>query len=106
MKRLTMNDVHAMNMLKRLEKKEPNDPLTPEELLGMEGEPVFLSGDGLDRWNIFCGVSTDGLACFLRGALPMDGRRKTWTPYRSKLEEAHERVQRAYRRFSDLSARQ
>lgn len=83
MKRMTMNDVHAMNMLKRLEKKEPNDPLTPEELLGMEGEPVFLSGDGLDR-----SVSTGGLACFLRGTLPMDGRGKTWTPYHSKLDEA------------------
>ena len=52
----------------------------------MEGEPVFLSGEGLDRWDIFCGTSTDGLACFLRGALPMETIGRTWTPYRRRPE--------------------
>lgn len=72
--------------LERLKLEEANISLTPEQLRGMGGEPVFLGGEGLDRWGIFCGVSTDGLACFLRGALPMDGCGKTWTPYRRKPE--------------------
>lgn len=66
--------------------EEINDPLPPEALLRMEGEPVFLSGEGLDRWDIFCGTSTDGLACFLRGALPMETIGRTWTPYRRRPE--------------------
>ena len=64
-----------------------NEPLDPEQLREMEEEPVYLSGEGLDRWDIFCGVSTDGLACFLRGALPMAGCGKTWAPYRRKPEK-------------------
>lgn len=72
--------------LERLEMKESNDPLPPEALLRMEDEPVFLSGEGLDRWDIFCGASTDGLACFLRGALPMETIGRTWTPYRRRPE--------------------
>lgn len=63
-----------------------NDPLTEAELREMEGEPVYLSGVGLDRWDIFCGLSTNGLACFLRGALPMAGCGKTWVPYRRRPE--------------------
>lgn len=60
--------------------------LTPEQLLEIEEEPVYLRGEGLDRWDIICGVSTDGLACFLRGALPMAGYGKTWAPYRRRSE--------------------
>lgn len=58
--------------------------LTPEQLREMEGEPVYLRGVGLDRWDIFCGLSTNGLACFLRGALPMADCGKTWAPYRRR----------------------
>ena len=71
--------------------------LTPEQLREMEGEPVYLSGVGLDRWDIFCGLSTNGLACFLLGAFPMAGCGKTWAPYRrrpgpgsGRKEEANE----------------
>ena len=63
-----------------------NDPLTPEQLLELEGEPVWLGGDGLNRWDIFSGVSTDGIACFLRAALPMDSCGRTWFPFRRRPE--------------------
>lgn len=62
-------------------------PLTPAQLREMEEGPVWLGGEGLDRWDIFCGVSTDGLACFLRAALPMDGCGRSWIPYRHKPED-------------------
>ncbi len=66
--------------------QQPNDPLTEEQLREMEGEPVYLGGEGLDRWDIFSGISTDGFACFWRAALSMDGCGKTWVPYRRKPE--------------------
>lgn len=63
-------------------------PLTPEQLREMEEGPVWIAGEGLNWWDIFCGVSTDGLACFLRAALPMEGCGKSWIPYRRPPEEA------------------
>ncbi len=68
------------------EELEESKPLTPEELQEMEEGPVWLGGEGLERWDIFCGVSTDGLACFLRAALPMEGCGKSWVPYLRKPE--------------------
>lgn len=68
------------------EELEESKPLTPEELREMEEGPVWLGGEGLERWDIFCGVSTDGLACFLRAALSMEGCGKSWIPYRRKPE--------------------
>ena len=72
--------------LKRLAPEPPNEPLTPEQLWEMDAGPVWLAGEGLNRWDIFCGVSTDGLACFLRAALPMEGCGKSWVPYLRKPE--------------------
>lgn len=72
--------------LKRLAPEEANEPLTSEQLREMDGEPAWISGEGLNWWDIFCGVSTDGLACFLRAALPMEGCGKSWIPYRRKPE--------------------
>lgn len=59
-----------------------------EHMEHMDGKPVYLKGEGLDRWDIFCGVSTDGLACFLRAALPMEGCGKSWIPYRCPPKES------------------
>lgn len=72
--------------LKRLAPEPPNEPLTPEQLWEMDAGPVWLGGEGLNRWDIFCGVSTDSLACFLQAALPMADCGKSWIPYRRKLE--------------------
>ncbi len=63
-----------------------NAPLTPEQLLELEGEPVWLGGSGLNRWDIFTGGLKGGFACFLRGALPMETIGRTWTPYRRRPE--------------------
>lgn len=63
-------------------------PLTSEQLQEMIEKPVWLSGEGLNWWDIFSGVSTDGLACFLRAALPVENCGKSWIPYRRPPEEA------------------
>ena len=53
----------------------------------MDGEPVWIGGNGLNCWDIFIGFSTDGIACFLRAALPMENYGEDWIPYRRKPEE-------------------
>ena len=70
--------------LERLKLEEANIPLTPEQLLELEGGPVWLGGSGLNRWDIFTGGLKGGFACFLRGALPMETIGRTWTPYRRR----------------------
>lgn len=73
--------------LKRLALEEANEPLTPEQLREMEENvPIWIGGKGLNRWDIFVGISTAGPACFLRAALPMADCGKTWAPYRRKPE--------------------
>jgi len=57
-----------------------------QRLLELEGEPVWLGGSGLNRWDIFTGGLKGGFACFLRGALPMETIGRTWTPYRRRPE--------------------
>ena len=60
--------------LKRLALEEANEPLTPEQLREMEENvPIWIGGKGLNRWDIFVGISTAGPACFLRAALPVEG---------------------------------
>lgn len=63
-----------------------DQPILSAELQNMGGKPVYLKGDGLNRWDVFDRVSTDGLACFLRAALPMEDCGKAWTPYRCPPE--------------------
>lgn len=64
-------------------------PLTPEQFREMEENvPIWIGGEGLNRWDIFVGISTAGPACFLRTALPMEGCGKSWIPYRRPPEEA------------------
>lgn len=77
--------------LERLKLEETNIPLTPEQLLELEGEPVWLGGSGLNRWDIFTGGLKGGFACFLRGALPMETIGRTWTPYRRRPEARPEK---------------
>lgn len=61
----------------------PNEPLTLEELRGMNGEPVWLRGSGLNRWYIFDGFSLDGIPFFT----PEIGYGKPWAAYRRRPEE-------------------
>lgn len=65
----------------------PNSPLTLEELREMDGEPVWFSGNDLNCYEIFCGVSSDGIAQFHRLALPLSEYGKAWLAYRRKPEE-------------------
>lgn len=68
-------------------------PILRTELEHMGGKPVYLKGCGLNRWDILDCVSTDGIACFLRVALPMSGCGKTWFPYRREPEGAADEAQ-------------
>lgn len=81
------NDTLRARFAKETGNQPPNAPLTPEQLLDLEGEPVWLGGKGLNRWDILDCVSTDGIVCFLRAALPMDSCGRTWFPFRRKPEE-------------------
>ncbi|MCI9677972.1 MAG: hypothetical protein HFF77_03215 [Oscillospiraceae bacterium] len=65
----------------------PNTPLTLEELREMDGEPVWFSGNDLNCYEIFCGVSSDGIAQFHRLALPLSEYGKAWLAYRRRPEE-------------------
>lgn len=64
----------------------PNPALTLEELCKMDGEPVWFSGNDLNCYEIFCGVSSDGIAQFHRLALPLSEYGKAWLAYRRRPE--------------------
>lgn len=61
------------------------DMLTLPDLLAMKGRPVYLSGKGLNQYDIFNEVSTDGIACFWKAALPVEDFGKTWMAYRRRM---------------------
>ena len=67
----------------------PNDPLTLEELREMDGEPVWISSKGINRYDICCKVTTDNMVQFYTVALPGLGYGKTWLAYRRKPEEEY-----------------
>lgn len=66
----------------------PNPPMTLEELLEMDGEPVYISGKWIDCYDVYCGVSSDGIVQFYKAALPADSYGKTWMSYRRKPDGA------------------
>ena len=77
----------AADRLTELSAPPPNPPLTLEELREMDGEPVWVEGYGIGCYDIFCGISTDGMVQFYLPALPADSYGKTWLAYRRKSEE-------------------
>jgi len=70
----------------------PNSPLTLEELRELDGEPVWLVGEGLDLYDIFCGEATDHIAQFYKEALPAWAYGRTWRAYRRKPEEGKQEL--------------
>lgn len=65
----------------------PNDPLTLEQLREMAGEPVWLSGDELNRYDIFRGERSPGWADFYCGRFRFFCYGKDYLAYRRKPEE-------------------
>ena len=64
-----------------------NEPLTPDELREMGGEPVWVQSPGVPeygRWAIVEGVGENCL--FLRDDFTCHDYGKTWLAYRSKKE--------------------
>lgn len=59
----------------------PNEPLTLEQFREMGGVPVWLAGEGLNKWDICRGFLHDGFEYFWREALPVEEYGKTWTAY-------------------------
>lgn len=90
--------IHFLDVIRRMS-PIPNDPLTMEELLEMDGEPVWtvtLSVEGSGRWELCtCEMVT---ACPLHKVLrcvtatgevtdyELDTYGKTWLAYRRKPE--------------------
>lgn len=66
---------------------EENPPLTLEQLQEMDGEPVWLSGDGLNRYDIFRGERSSGWADFYCGRFSLFCYGKDWLAYRRKPED-------------------
>ena len=59
-----------------------NEPLTPEQLREMDGEPVFVASPGAEEyghWGIVCGIDdTAGRTLYLRGDYSCHDYGKTW----------------------------
>lgn len=64
-----------------------NDPLTLEQLREMDGEPVWLSGAALNKYDVYRGECPSGWADFYWGPLSFGSYGKTWQAYRRKPEE-------------------
>lgn len=77
----------AISILRAQTDTTPNDPLTLAELQEMDGEPVWLLGDGLNRYDIFRGERSPGWADFYCGRFRFFCYGKDWLAYRRKPEE-------------------
>lgn len=66
-------------------KVPPSEPLTLGELRQMGGEPVWLAGRHLDRYDIYCGYAFNGMEQFYKAALPAIAYGKVWRAYRCRL---------------------
>ena len=68
----------------------PNDPLTLEELRGMDWEPVYMvdliGGPSWDQWIIFKKSTDDGFAPLGGGFFITETYGRTWLAYRRKPE--------------------
>lgn len=63
----------------------PNDPLTLEELRGMNGEPVWSEGPHLSRYDVYCGYTIiGGIEQFYKAALPSHAYGAAWLAYRRR----------------------
>lgn len=65
------------------EKKE-KDLLDESDFRKMMGEPVWLSGEGLNKWEIISDIAIHKVVCFSRMSLPLSEYNKSWKAYRHK----------------------
>ena len=77
----------SLDDLREMVKARDNPPLTMEELREMDGEPVWISAYGVNRYDVFSGLANDEIAQFYREALPLRCYGDTWLAYRRKPEE-------------------
>ncbi len=68
----------------------PNDPLTLEELRGMEGEPLYIVSGKFEDWRIPYFIDEGAYKGFVqftdKSAEPLDSYGKAWLAYRRKPE--------------------
>lgn len=80
----------ALDQLKELVIKQPNDPLKLEDLKKMKGEPVWVEAAGAreyGKWSIVDGVDIEGRILFLRGEFSCYDYGGDRLAYRRKPEE-------------------
>lgn len=81
----------AIALLKTHQDAQPNEPLTLEELRGMVGKPVYVSGIGVadcDSWQIVSGVDTDdGGTLYCWGGYTFRSYGQAWLAYRRQPKE-------------------
>ena len=77
--------------LKRLAAEEANEPLTPEQLRWMDGNPVWIVRSGRPGcWDLIRRKTTSGISVYVHGFLAWSTCGKSWTAYRRPLEEKEE----------------
>lgn len=63
----------------------PNDPLTPEQLRWMDGEPVWIAPKvNPGRWDLIRRTTPSGMPTYTLGFLAWEDCGKTWLAYRSR----------------------
>jgi len=76
----------------RAEQQE-NDPLTWEELMTMEGKPVWIDINGYGDWNIIINVNSESITTapwswLFKDDVDIGVYGKDWNAYRKELEDA------------------
>lgn len=71
----------------RQQEQDRNEPLTLDELLEMDGEPVYIVDGDLAWWDIVSHSTKYFLMLVRDEAMPFIRYGKTWLAYRQKPEE-------------------
>lgn len=79
----TISDLMELILDAAEEALPPNDPLTPEQLRYMSGEPVWITGEKFHpRWDLIRRTTISGMSTYTLGFLAWRDLGRTWLPYR------------------------
>lgn len=79
--------IHFLDIIRRAPTitPPPNDPLTPEQLRYMSGEPVWITGEKFHpRWDLIRRTTPSGMSTYTLGFLAWRDLGRTWLPCRSR----------------------
>lgn len=82
----------AIAALRAQAEVEKNEPLTLEELRGMDGQPVWMAFEGESYWDLGRCHNSEFFVTWRSGYLLWGEYGRTWLAYRRKLEEGQEKA--------------